>query len=1137
MFSMNGPRSASNATKRSRRDFDGPADPSEHPAKVNKTEEEVLFGESFFDGITSDVATVLESGANMGHSMFNAAFSFFSEAEEDAVVATQEVEEMEKARQSKAKKSSIDEAIALARQNDALKMRMPSLWNAKDAKRKDEDSKKAIGKAVSQSNEQSAGAGSSSGGGARVKEGDVVNLSILGKTTLASFQCNDGHVLIIGNKRLILTKALSVEEVWVIAKESKETKMARVIWSQVLTQIHSCAVGFTGEGKTELNMIVGKDNSKFCISLPSASTCSEVLSAIKGRKGGEPEDKQSDKSPAKVGTPEVSRKVEEVEEEVVFATPTSYARIDVCVRQFKHGVGELGIKGKLIVDGMSEDNAEETVRKAKKVMGGKRLGLIPSKKTKVSVEFVDKGESGGTIEIKQRKVGSPTKKDEIQVPVTNARAKEKEEKVCNNSALATNPIEAMLNARAKDNGEKSAASPKSGVQKQETSTSNVVDAAKEAGLRDTGAILLKDHPVYAKYFKMLKVSIPLGAVKAKMAQEGLDPSVLDQLPNDFYTSPPASAGAKVALSSTSSNDGVALKDHPVYAKYFKMLKVSIPLGAVKAKMAQEGLDPSVLDQGPDSKVGECLSKPEAKDAVPLKEHPIYAKYFKMLKVGLPPPQVKNKMVQEGADPSVLDKDPTEKLSAAANSFGDELAAGTSISSNATKNQPRKKKMYWKAIEKEAIDKNSLWANDENEDEDIIVDEQEFKMLFVESVNSPKKRAATTMSSESNTKSKASKKQVTYLIDMKRGQNASIALSRIKMSYVEVRENIAMMEDEPFSADQLDFLLEYLPTYEEQQKLKSFKGDMDSLGQPEKFMLEMSTLDKAAPIIEVLLYKKRFNDRMKETACNVSKVERACDDVKLSKSLKKVMKTILKVGNQMNSDKDNEAFAFTLDSLLKLQTAKAFDKKTSILQYVIMLIHRNDKDCLALPEDLCHIAEASRITMEQVEAERQQLKQGLDDAINLVSILKKTASPSESMQLFLHEASNAISDLDTQVNQVKQKYANVLVYFGENTSMSSNEFFETLNKFVMAFSRDREFFQAKLQREERDAAREQRTADEPRPRTKTASQATGNSRAPLLDEILGASKKQLSCSGDGEKENSNCQKEDNRLLGKRRASMH
>ena len=141
---------------------------------------------------------------------------------------------MEKARQSKAKKSSIDEAIALARQNDALKMRMPSLWNAKDAKRKDEDSKKAIGKAVSQSNEQSAGAGSSSGGGARVKEGDVVNLSILGKTTLASFQCNDGHVLIIGNKRLILTKALSVEEVWVIAKESKETKMARVIWSQVL---------------------------------------------------------------------------------------------------------------------------------------------------------------------------------------------------------------------------------------------------------------------------------------------------------------------------------------------------------------------------------------------------------------------------------------------------------------------------------------------------------------------------------------------------------------------------------------------------------------------------------------------------------------------------------------------------------------------------------------------------------------------------------------------------------------------------------------------------------------------------------------------------------------------------------------
>jgi hypothetical protein len=41
----------------------------------------------------------------------------------------------------------------------------------------------------------------------------------------------------------------------------------------------------------------------------------------------------------------------------------------------------------------------------------------------------------------------------------------------------------------------------------------------------------------------------------------------------------------------------------------------------------------------------------------LKDDPQYAKYFKMLKMHLPPPAVKQKMTSEGLDPSILDMDP------------------------------------------------------------------------------------------------------------------------------------------------------------------------------------------------------------------------------------------------------------------------------------------------------------------------------------------------------------------------------------------------------------------------------------------------------------------------------------------------
>lgn len=107
---------------------------------------------------------------------------------------------------------------------------------------------------------------------------------------------------------------------------------------------------------------------------------------------------------------------------------------------------------------------------------------------------------------------------------------------------------------------------------------------------------------------------------------------------------------------------------------------------------------------------------------------------------------------------------------------------------------------------------------------------------------------------------------------------------------------------------------------------------------------------------------------------------------MSVRLKKVLKTILKVGNQMNDD-GNEHVGFTLDSLLKLQSAKAFDKKTSILQYVIMLIHRNDENCLMFPEDLANVGIASKLTFESVVTEAVQLRQQLDESCKVITAIR------------------------------------------------------------------------------------------------------------------------------------------------------
>merc|ERR1711966_446215 len=161
---------------------------------------------------------------------------------------------------------------------------------------------------------------------------------------------------------------------------------------------------------------------------------------------------------------------------------------------------------------------------------------------------------------------------------------------------------------------------------------------------------------YTKYFKMLKMGLPKGAVKNAMERDGLDPSIIDLDPEK-----------SVASQQESIDDGPPLKEDPTYTKYFKMFKMGLPVGAVKNAMQRDGLDPSIMDLDPEKSVAiqlkvEINKEEELVDCgPPLKEDETYIKYFKMLKMGLPVGAVKNALQRDGHDPSILDLDPDKSL--------------------------------------------------------------------------------------------------------------------------------------------------------------------------------------------------------------------------------------------------------------------------------------------------------------------------------------------------------------------------------------------------------------------------------------------------------------------------------------------
>lgn len=213
-----------------------------------------------------------------------------------------------------------------------------------------------------------------------------------------------------------------------------------------------------------------------------------------------------------------------------------------------------------------------------------------------------------------------------------------------------------------------------------------------------------------------------------------------------------------------------LKSDPKYTKYVKMLKVGMPLPVVQHAMTRDGLDPSVIEGD--------LNKPAPDpkpEGVPLKEDPAYAKYFKMLKLGLPMGAVKNAMERDGVDSSVMD--------------GDHNAPASSLNSNSPatakreKDTHRRTRLHWDTLGQ--VKSNTVWAmvEEDQELEQIEIDEKEFTNLF---------QAEIKASSAPTERSNSAPRNVVQVIDPKRANNGGIILARLRMSYDDMAKAVERM---------------------------------------------------------------------------------------------------------------------------------------------------------------------------------------------------------------------------------------------------------------------------------------------------------------------------------------------------------
>lgn len=152
----------------------------------------------------------------------------------------------------------------------------------------------------------------------------------------------------------------------------------------------------------------------------------------------------------------------------------------------------------------------------------------------------------------------------------------------------------------------------------------------------------------------------------------------------------------------------------------------------------------------------------------IEDDPKYAKYFRMIKMGLPMGAVKNALKMDGHDPSVLDGDTTIPAEKQRPRDSPIQAPGEKI---------RHFRIHWETHNE--IRSNSVWAMVKRDPDvsNIEVDEQEVKKLFRCDTLSQHK--------PSNPSSRTNEHAAVKVIDSKRANNGGITLARVRLTYNEI----------------------------------------------------------------------------------------------------------------------------------------------------------------------------------------------------------------------------------------------------------------------------------------------------------------------------------------------------------------
>ncbi|CAH9145915.1 unnamed protein product [Cuscuta epithymum] len=315
------------------------------------------------------------------------------------------------------------------------------------------------------------------------------------------------------------------------------------------------------------------------------------------------------------------------------------------------------------------------------------------------------------------------------------------------------------------------------------------------------------------------------------------------------------------------------------------------------------------------------------------------------------------------------------------------------------------------------------------------------------------------------------------IDLRRAYNCEIMLTKVKIPLSDLMSSILALDDSALDTDQVDNLIKFCPTKDEMELLKNYKGEKDKLGKCEQFFLELMKVPRVESKLRVFSFKIQFCSQVSDLRKNLNTVNSTAEEVRNSVKLKRIMQTILSLGNALNhGTARGSAVGFRLDSLLKLTDTRARNNKITLMHYLCKVLAHKLPEVLDFHNDLVSLEAATKIQLKYLAEEMQAISKGVEKIQQELTASESDGLVSESfcttLKKFLGYAEGEVRSLATLYSVVGRNADALANYFGEDpTRCPFEQVVSTLLNFVRMFKKAHEENCKQLEFERKKAEKE------------------------------------------------------------------